>query len=213
MLLIGTDVIGSCQNVNGTPSLNRCLIGGYVLSGHIRQIAIKNRDGAIVARSVLRLMQDKVTKKPVLFLEETYPAFIKEEYQRAIIAFAVLRAWQLGWTLITSDTSKFSEQYQNPVEVVAVKVAEYVDAIGTSQENGYEIDNGVVMLHTPQVRENWQRQIADNGLLMGQANYGPRPLGSVAAFVAMYNNYRKNVDPKTNPERFVRKINLQLTNG
>jgi hypothetical protein len=204
MLLIGTDVFGSCQNINGTPRLNRCLIGGYVLSGHIRQIALKNTAGEIVARAVFRLMRDKKTHLPVLFLEEVYPNFSNDEYVQAIEAFAMLRAWELGCILV-SKTSVLSRQlYPGVLEVTAVKHAEYVDAIGEVQEHAYEVSGSTLICDPPKERELILHKYT------GRPHYGPRPLNSVQDLKFMYRNYVAQNSDATVPE-FVRKINLRLT--
>ncbi len=71
LFLCGTDVLGSCQRVDGDPGLNCCLLG-YVLDGKIRIFAIKNASGTIIARAIVKLL---VTTRgePVLFIERCYP--------------------------------------------------------------------------------------------------------------------------------------------
>ncbi len=144
MFMMGTDVMGSCQDINGSASLNCCLIGGYVLSGHIRQIAIiDTKTEKILARSVLRLMWDEIYNLPVLFIEEPYPHLTNVLYKQAIIEFAKLRATELGCSLVSllTNAAAASETYPNPLRVIAVKHAEYVDALGAQQRSPYEIDN------------------------------------------------------------------------
>jgi len=71
LLLSGTEVFGSCQNIAGNPLLNKCLMG-YVLDGKVRLLAIKNSEGKIEARGILKLLVDE-KDEPVLFLETLYP--------------------------------------------------------------------------------------------------------------------------------------------
>ncbi len=72
LFLLGTEVLSSCQHIAlAQPLLNKCLLA-YVLDGKNRAIVVKNSDGKIVARSVLRLLWDTKAQKPVLLMEPTY---------------------------------------------------------------------------------------------------------------------------------------------
>jgi hypothetical protein len=71
LFLCGTEVLGSCQRVDGHPQLNKCLLG-YVLDGKIRILAIKNEEGKTLSRAIFKLLLDK-ENRPVLFLERIYP--------------------------------------------------------------------------------------------------------------------------------------------
>ncbi len=66
-LLMGTEVLNSCQNVNGSASLNVGVLG-YALDGKHRLALVCDPSGKIVARSVLRLLID-ANGQPVLFQE------------------------------------------------------------------------------------------------------------------------------------------------
>ncbi|NBO24682.1 MAG: DUF4116 domain-containing protein, partial [Chlamydiae bacterium] len=90
LLLSGTEVSGSCQNIAGNPGLNKCLMG-YVLDGKVRVIAIKNAQGKIEARGILKLLVDK-DNKPVLFLERIYPF---RQFELAIKELAKQKADQM----------------------------------------------------------------------------------------------------------------------
>ena len=70
LLLCGTDVSGSCMRVDGSPELNKGLLG-YIMDGKNRLIAVKNPQGKILSRSILRILWDG--EKVVLFLERLYP--------------------------------------------------------------------------------------------------------------------------------------------
>lgn len=71
MLRMGTDVIGSCQNVMGTPELNRNLIS-YMMDGKIKTIFVRDMNGEIVSRAIMRILYDEKAKKPVIHLEHSY---------------------------------------------------------------------------------------------------------------------------------------------
>ncbi len=63
LLLCGTEVSGSCQRVDRSPSLNKGLLG-YLLDGKHRMIAVKDPDtGKIAARTIIRLLWDNTSKK------------------------------------------------------------------------------------------------------------------------------------------------------
>ncbi len=71
LLLCGSDIGDSCQRLDGTPSLNKGLLG-YLVDGKNRLLAIKDGKGKIIARCILRLLWDG--ERPVLFRERFYGA-------------------------------------------------------------------------------------------------------------------------------------------
>jgi hypothetical protein len=145
MFMLGTDVNGSCQRVDGDPKLNQCLIGGYVLSGHIRAIVILDQAGCIVARSILRLMVNSETNKPILFLEEIYPDYVCGEFQAAIEQFAKERALNLGCVLLSTGKTDNVATYPSPVSTLSVKQAEYVDALANIETEPYTIRQAQIL--------------------------------------------------------------------
>ena len=54
-LLMGTEVLNSCQDVKGSASLNVGVLG-YALDGKHRLVLVCDPEGKILARSVLRLL-------------------------------------------------------------------------------------------------------------------------------------------------------------
>ena len=70
LLLIGTEVNGSCQHIGGDVRLNKCLVG-YLMDGSVLPIVVK-KNGVIIARSILRLLWDEKNNTPVLFQERLY---------------------------------------------------------------------------------------------------------------------------------------------
>lgn len=202
MFMIGSEVEGSCLNIHLSSSTNYCLIGGYVLSGHIRQIAIIDAQQKIVARAVLRLMRDQNTLATILYLEDIYPNVCNNKYTSIIESFAQLRAWQLGCTLLDSKTYLNNKIYLNPIEVVAVKGAEYVDALTKVAHEGYIIHNSHLLFDYPS-----QLDIA-NRKITGNPSYNPRPLDGVPDLAYMYRNYKSKTDA-TMPE-FFEHINLSF---
>ncbi len=119
LFMSGTNVSTSCLSIYGCPEYNKSLIGGFVLSGHIRMLAVVDRDRNIIARSMLRLAQDTVSLKPVLMIEPIYPKYSAPTIKRALQAFAVLRARKLGCTLLGEplDLLDIPEYYPNTLRV------------------------------------------------------------------------------------------------
>ena len=95
MLLCGTQVQGSCQRIDGDPDLNKCLLA-YLMDGKHRLLAIKDRDGKIVARSIFRLLWDAQQKRPSLMLEPVYSNVPDDSLTKALGAFAKDQAKRLG---------------------------------------------------------------------------------------------------------------------
>jgi ankyrin repeat protein len=71
VLLLGDEILGSCQRLDGEPKFNRGLLGP-LLDGKYRLIAIKDASGRMIARCLLKILIDKKTGKPVLFQERLY---------------------------------------------------------------------------------------------------------------------------------------------
>lgn len=133
MLLCGTDVLGSCQNINGE-GLNKCLLS-YILDGKNRLIAVKDESGKILARSIFRILWDKKEKMPVLFMERTYSSAGATSAVGVLEKMALKRSEVLGIPLAFSG-----KPYRNPLISLGSKAPfEYVDS-GKGETNGqYEI--------------------------------------------------------------------------
>ena len=142
-LLMGTEVLNSCQNVNGSPSLNVCLLG-YFMDGKHRLGLICDEQGKIWARSVFRLLIDS-KGNPVLFQEKMYFADASPEYPQLLRKLALKKAASLGIPLVVSR-SDFEEEeaskYPHEVEAKDKPVPfEYVDAKNGIESGPYVIDN------------------------------------------------------------------------
>ena len=137
LFMAGTDIEGSCQAVDGTPSLNKCLMA-YVMDGKNRMLAIQNAAGVTVARCILRLLWDSQNDRPVLFLEEIYPDTIRRDLYDALVKLALLRAEKLNVTLVTLESTDASYQYEGEITALGNEFVswEYVDAIYSAQDEG-----------------------------------------------------------------------------
>lgn len=134
LLLCGTEVMGSCQNIEGDPVYTKGLVA-YLQDGKNRLIAIKDANGKIQARSICRLLISD-EGKPVLFLETIYPANISEEKKRTLIEFATSRARSLGLPLYSYQL-KEGENCNVKLESKGSRSPyEYVDAAGGIHNDG-----------------------------------------------------------------------------
>jgi len=70
LLLSGTEVLGSCQRIDGLPNTNKCLLA-YVMDGKNRMIALREKkSGQVVARSLFRLLLTETSHRPILLLRD-----------------------------------------------------------------------------------------------------------------------------------------------
>lgn len=77
---------------------------GYLLNGENRLLALKDREGSIVARRLFKLLWDPNTRTPVLFLERPYTYdVVSKDILRAMGVFAQQRAAELHLPLLTAD--------------------------------------------------------------------------------------------------------------
>lgn len=81
LLLLGTDVDDSCLHVNGKANLNKGLLG-YIMDGKIKALVIKNMDGKIVSRTLLKLLLEG--DKPVVYQDFYYPKRLSNHEQEAL---------------------------------------------------------------------------------------------------------------------------------
>lgn len=174
LLTCGTVVPDSCQSVTCDPDKNKSLIGGYVLSGHVRELAIIGSNNVLVARAILRILWDAVDKKPVLLIETIYPQTARMEFKLALYAFAIERARIMGCTLLGVPLGMFRNitKYPHNISVDFLYGAEYVDAMHAQCIGGYELSDGLPILFS---MDNYvkQMQIMQQALLN---KWGPRQL-------------------------------------
>ena len=124
LFLCGTEIKGSCQHVRGNPNLNQGLLG-YLRNGQTRLLAIKDKTGRLVARSLLRLLWDG--EKPVLFLERFYSNNNDPRLAAGVEALAKRAAKRLGCPLTTKGDGA---PYDNPLRSLGgLSPVEYVDGV------------------------------------------------------------------------------------
>jgi hypothetical protein len=130
LLLCGTEVTGSCQRVDGDPSLNKCLMG-YALDGKVRLLAVKNTHDTIIARAILKILIND-QNQPVLFFERVYG---DPSYKVALEAFAAKKAHNMRVPLFEEGYGHVLRSFGN------VAPFEYEDG-GVGVSNGQYKING-----------------------------------------------------------------------
>ena len=136
LLLLGTEVDGSCTRVYGDANLCKGLLA-YLLDGKNRALVIVGPGNEIVARSLLRLLLDEETGQAVLFQEQIYPANTPDDLRQALQDMAIRRATALNVNLVASESSDGEDMYPNPLVSKGSRAPyEYVDAIGGVHEEG-----------------------------------------------------------------------------
>lgn len=100
-IFIGEKPVVSCQHYNGRSGLNAGLLS-YLADSNVKIIQMYNESGTIIARSILRLMEDD-DGQPQLFMERVYSASPHPKINEAIINLAKLKADSMGVGLYTSE--------------------------------------------------------------------------------------------------------------
>ena len=155
LFLCGTEVTGSCQGVGASPKLNKCLMG-YVMNGQTRVVVVKNGDGRIVARSVLRLLWDDTNKKPVLLLEKLYTSgVVSQVVEDTVVKMAKSRAKTLGLPLLSTSITS-DDTYNGTVRSLGgVAPYEYCDAVsGVMPDGVFEINSPMIIYKPKAVSSN-----------------------------------------------------------
>ena len=151
ILLMGSEVEGSCQRVDGTANLNKCLLG-FLLDGKHRLGVVCDSQGKIVARAVFRLLIDS-TGQPVLFQEKVYVKDHGADYALLLRKLAAKKAKHLGIPLVFTKEEGGSTDsgvdYPHRVHAKEKPVPfEYVDADRMGiQPGAYSIGNVVQLNH------------------------------------------------------------------
>jgi hypothetical protein len=99
-VFIGERPVASCQNYDGRSGQNAGLLS-YLSDPNVKIIQIYNESGSIIARSVMRLVEDD-DNKPQLFIERTYSANPHPKINEAIVNFAKLKAEKMNVGLYAS---------------------------------------------------------------------------------------------------------------
>ncbi|OHB21883.1 MAG: hypothetical protein A2939_01275 [Parcubacteria group bacterium RIFCSPLOWO2_01_FULL_48_18] len=137
-LKIGDEPVESCQNYNSTSDLNQGLLS-YVEDPNVKIIQIYDERGKIIARSILRLLEDE-SRNPALFLERVYSVNAHSKIAETVIAFAKEKARHMNAVLY----SHMLEGADSPDEIRTANLISknsrspyvYTDAGGGRIKNG-----------------------------------------------------------------------------
>lgn len=155
ILLIGTEV-HSCQHINESSNLTRCLLS-YLLDGKYRALIVRDKEGKINARSIVRMMYDPIKKEFVLFQENLYALNKDPKLFKALRMMAIRRAKELGVSCIIStleelDSDKVQESYSaypNPIHSMGGPLP--IEMVDASQANNilrgpYSLDQHLYLI-------------------------------------------------------------------
>lgn len=142
MILLG--IAGSCQNVNREVKYNICLLA-YLLDGKNRAVVIKNENGEIVARCIMRILWDPILEMPVIYKEKLYalPGLPKAAESGMDYIF-IEKAKLLGIPCVCTSTEIPNAFYPNALQSLGGPApSEYVDAGKLGRVDGcvYTIPN------------------------------------------------------------------------
>ena len=139
LFLCSTEIDGSCQSFTSGMDQNKGLLG-YVMNGQNRLIAVKDREGKIRARRLLRLLWDRDNGTSVLFLEDLYTAgSVDKKVEDAVLEMAKRRAKALG--LILLSKAEEGELYSGHVESLGGRAPyDYTDAGNHALDPGGRFD-------------------------------------------------------------------------
>ncbi|HEX4840092.1 MAG TPA: hypothetical protein VFU89_06590 [Rhabdochlamydiaceae bacterium] len=151
LVLMGTEVNNSCQDILNNPTLNQCLLTAF-LDGKVRLMVAREKEtGKIIGRVVLRVLQDD-KGKPVLFVDKLYT---RNGVNSALICRNILegckqKAQSMGIALAASVidyNGLTTHKYPGTLNSLGGPAPyEYVDAMNGSQQNGtYSIPESYVL--------------------------------------------------------------------
>ena len=146
LFLIGTEVDNSCQSIEYGGDYNKCLMG-YVMDGKNKALVLKNDEGKIVARCIIKLILDETCKKVIMMKEPMYmKTGIQLELDRKLQDKCVEYAKYLGVTAIMGSGSvdaKDKERYTGDLIIKKVPTPyQYEDSAGSYFVGGeYKIQN------------------------------------------------------------------------
>jgi len=151
LFLCGTEVLGSCQSIDGNLGLNKCLLS-YCLDGKIQMVAVKEKEtGKISSRALLKLLLRNEGGKwaPALFLERIYPDPCPKDQEDSINKLAIDRARELGVELYTINQDFAIEGTPAVLQSIGCPCPfEYEDGHGG---NGGISNNGLYQIYAHKV--------------------------------------------------------------
>lgn len=158
-IFINMGIRGSCQRVDGDPSLNRGVIGA-AMDGSEKLCGLKNPSGDILQRCIVRLMWAQPANthknlslqgKPCIFIENIYPPTLNADSKINLINFAYGQAKRLNLPVALTESGttpaypNLGSHYQLTECASAllsgeIQVPLYSDAKNGIQERAFSID-------------------------------------------------------------------------
>lgn len=146
LFLSGTEVGGSCHNIHGDVESTKAL-PGYVLDGKYLSAQIKNDQGGLMWRRMLRLTWSEEHEKPVIYIEQEYgnPG-VPDKLKMAALQMVQEKAAKMGALVAIEDNDALADVAANTVGVLHVRASgrqsEYVDALKDLKgPGGYRISD------------------------------------------------------------------------
>ncbi|MBI3633470.1 MAG: hypothetical protein HY226_04220 [Candidatus Vogelbacteria bacterium] len=136
---IGEEPVPSCQNFNSNGGLNFGLLA-YVQDPNTKILQILNEEGVIIARSIMRLLEDG-NGNPCVFLERIYSVNLNPKIEEAVINFAKQKVSDIGIKLysesITDPNDELEEVEYQTLYCRGSRVPYvYTDSGGGKKRNG-----------------------------------------------------------------------------
>ncbi|MBI5077681.1 hypothetical protein HZB94_04860 [Candidatus Falkowbacteria bacterium] len=151
-LEIGEKPVPSCQSYKSGGMYSEGLLS-YLVDPNVRIIQVRTEGNQIIARAVLRLLEDE-EQKPQLFVERIYSTNHHHKIREAIINFAKEKARKLNCRLFThayeldleAGTTEEAEQSQNLHSYASRAPYVYTDAGGGKMAEGKYIIAGASLI-------------------------------------------------------------------
>jgi hypothetical protein len=140
-LMMGTEVFDSCQNIQGDPALNKCLLSPFGDGKNRLMDATERSSGKILGRIVFRVHPD-TNNNLVLFVEKLYTrrGVDEKRIRQKILEGCKQKAQTMGiaLTVSASDNSALNaNKYPHALKSLGGPAPyEYVDALHGIQKNG-----------------------------------------------------------------------------
>ena len=117
LLLSGTEIPGGCQDIYNSLIYWSHGLASYLMDGKYRILAIKDQNGKLIARRMIKILWDKKQESPVLFFEKFYgPKEGKGEQFDAILeSMAREKAASMKLPLVRKVEGKYKSDYPNSI--------------------------------------------------------------------------------------------------
>ncbi|MFN7835031.1 MAG: YopJ family acetyltransferase [Burkholderiaceae bacterium] len=164
LFLIGTDVIGSCQHIDGLTELNKAL-PAYVLDKKYMAALVTDKNGSIMSRRILRLVWSQNLNQPAIYVEREYSnPGVPQEVKDISIDLIHQKAEKMGVFVVGDDENLPGDRSVGALSVYeSQRPWEYVDALSGIQNYGnYVIQKAKIIDRVDNSYESLLRQVLDH---------------------------------------------------